>query len=269
MLNNEKKKMAPFIVAGIAMYFGGLLFSAINTSPIVKIVVLCLMILSVLSTIIGCFYYSKAKGHSGFWAVLGIFGLIGLLICAWMTDKNKIGSSANESNVNSGEILAWRRWSARSIDFLLGIGLFLGIIFAFSVISALLGHEVSDLDIPEGSDYFFGLLLYGFFDAVEYAIFGATLGKKICGIHVVDGSGNPIGRFDYFERDMRMCWRHIFPIFYISQCRRVKKGLPTSYDEGQEFQARATRNTRWFDGIIALIVFGIMIGLGIMGKIAG
>lgn len=39
--------------------------------------------------IIGCCYYSKAKGHHTAWGLLGLLSLIGLIILVCFTDKNK------------------------------------------------------------------------------------------------------------------------------------------------------------------------------------
>ncbi len=39
--------------------------------------------------IIGCCYYSKAKGHHAAWGLLGLLWLIGLIILVCFTDKNK------------------------------------------------------------------------------------------------------------------------------------------------------------------------------------
>lgn len=39
--------------------------------------------------IIGCCYYSKAKGHHAAWGLLGLLSLIGLIILVCFTDKNK------------------------------------------------------------------------------------------------------------------------------------------------------------------------------------
>lgn len=37
----------------------------------------------------GCWYYAKSKGRPGGWAILGVFGLIGLLVLALLPNRYK------------------------------------------------------------------------------------------------------------------------------------------------------------------------------------
>ena len=39
--------------------------------------------------IVGCCYYSKAKGHHSLWGLLGLLSIIGLIILVCFSDRNK------------------------------------------------------------------------------------------------------------------------------------------------------------------------------------
>lgn len=155
---------------------------------------------------------------------------------------------------------AWRRWTARLIDFWLGIwlaaALFLGLKFLSGITQIGLGFWTW-IAAPEHL-----ILFTAFFsDALVFSIFKTTLGKKICGISVCDLSGNRISRAGYFIRDLKVLLRGnclliplLSTIAHIVQYKRVEKGAASSYDEGCVFQARPTRGKRYDDLFLVIFV---------------
>lgn len=166
---------------------------------------------------------------------------------------------------------AWRRWAARMFD------LCLGCVFAF-VFGLIVGASSSTPWIVQPQNrvwvFLLGTGIVFFSDVAVFALFGQTLGKKICGIRVCDANGNPIGRWAYFGR----AWGVFLlgeglgiPFVCLGtelwQACRVGKGLPAAYDEGRVFQARSIRGKRSYDPALVIVsiltlilVFALMKG---------
>ena len=160
---------------------------------------------------------------------------------------------------------AWRRWTARQLDLILGC-CFLGIVLiALGYCSVVTGVGLDFWEwinaSPVNAWMFFVITIsMSFFaDALVYAIFKNTLGKKICGISICDMAGHRISAIDYLKRDFKVLiggyWIFILSIVpFMQQYSRVKVGDSTSYDKGCEYQARPTRKKTWFEIIRIVIV---------------
>lgn len=168
---------------------------------------------------------------------------------------------------------AWRRWTARLIDFWLGYVLALVLFYMLGYLSGItqigIGfwtwiaepeHQILDIILTTAIAFFS--------DAVVFAIFKTTLGKKICGISVCDLSGNRISESGYFIRDLNvllrgecLCIPLLSTIAYIVQYNRVGKGVAASYDEGCVFQARPTRGKTGYD--LFLVILALVVGVAI------
>ena len=166
---------------------------------------------------------------------------------------------------------AWRRWTARLIDFWLGLWLVLALFYGLSFFNGItqigLGFWTWMIAAPEHLilGIVLGIVLTSatafFSDALVFSIFETTLGKKICGISVCDLSGNRISRAGYFMRDLNVLFRGnclliplLSTIAHIVQYKRVEKGAASSYDEGCVFQARPTRGKKYYDLFLVIFV---------------
>lgn len=161
---------------------------------------------------------------------------------------------------------AWRRWTARLIDFWVGyvlaMALFYGLAYLSGVTQIGLGfwtwiaqpeHQIIDLVLTTAIAFFS--------DALVFSIFKTTLGKKICGVSVCDISGHRISGSGYLLRDLNVLFRGeclciplLCAIAYIIQYNRVAKGAASSYDEGCTYQARPTRGKTGYDIVLVIIV---------------
>lgn len=168
---------------------------------------------------------------------------------------------------------AWRRWTARMIDFWLGNMLAVALFYGLGILSGItqigLGfwtwiaapeHQILDIVLTSAIAFFS--------DALVFSIFKTTLGKKLCGISVCDLSGNRISGAGYFIRDLNVLLRGeclLIPILstiaLIVQYNRVGKGAASSYDEGCVFQARPTRGKKYYD--LFLVILVIIVGSAI------
>ena len=84
MIAKYETKSNGFIIAWLSLQLAGLLASIYLGDVGVLIALIggvCL--------IIGCCYYSKAKGHHAAWGLLGLLSMIGLIILVCFPDKNK------------------------------------------------------------------------------------------------------------------------------------------------------------------------------------
>lgn len=174
---------------------------------------------------------------------------------------------------------AWRRWAARMFDICLG-GVFACLLtftlVEFSGDSSMVLSFLKWLVQPQNRlfNFILGCGIVHFSDVVVFAIFGQTLGKKICGIRVCDADGNPIGRWAYFGRAWCVLLLGVglmLPLVSVGtqlwQASRVGKGLPAAYDEGRVFQARPVRGKRSYDPALVIVsiltlilVFALMKG---------
>ena len=184
--------------------------------------------------------------------------------------KSQMDTDAHQDSIvvlnNPSEFrnFAWRRWTARQLDWILGCCFLYIVMIAMFYCSYVTGVGVGFwkwIARPEnGWAYLIITTSVAFFaDALVYAIFKNTLGKKICGISICDVAGHRISGVEYLKRDLRVLiggyWIFILFIFpFMQQYNRVKVGEATSYDQGYKYQARPTRKETWFDTIMIVIV---------------
>lgn len=174
-----------------------------------------------------------------------------------MSDKNENKATGSTPE---GRNLAWRRFSARWIDWVLGVAV---------------GHGIFRLMCmckmsTEGALFsVICLICYFYFDVVEYLVFGNTLGKRIFAIRICRNSGDEVGRLVYLWRALAMTWFGLkfllWPIVCIHQYVRVSHGREASYDLHLGYKAVSTRSKKWYDSLIpiALILIplaGIFLG---------
>ena len=105
-----------------------------------------------------------------------------------------------------------------------------------------------------------------FASSVQYALFGGTFGKWICGVRVSDKQGNKLSRWGFFWRDIKVLvrgeWLRLWVLAAIGnviQYNRIVAGNPASYEAASPFRARPTREGRRYDILLVLLVF--MLGI--------
>lgn len=177
--------------------------------------------------------------------------------------SNAVHSMCSPAEYNN---FAWRRWTARCIDFQFGFGLAMILFFSLGLFSGVTGIGLEFWEWiaePEhrAVDYVMTTMLAFFSDSLVFAIFKQTLGKKICGISVCDMAGRRISVIGFLKRDIAVLFRGeclCLPLFSaianIVQYNRVSKGKSASYDEGCVYQSRPTRAKAWYDGVLAVAV---------------
>ena len=160
---------------------------------------------------------------------------------------------------------AWRRWTARGIDE------FIGAVAVFSVVMSI-GAFVSDSSEPSAVEEAMALValvlillalpLSIFASSIQYALFGGTFGKWICGVRVSDEQGKKLSRWGFFWRDIKVLvrgeWLRLWVLAAIGnviQYNRIVVGKPASYEASSPFRARPTREGRWYDILLVLLVF--------------
>ena len=84
MIAKYKTKSNGFIIAWLSLQLAGLL-ARIYLGDVGVLIAL----IGGVCLIIGCCYYSKAKGHHAAWGLLGLLSMIGLIILVCFPDKNK------------------------------------------------------------------------------------------------------------------------------------------------------------------------------------
>ena len=170
----------------------------------------------------------------------------------------------------------WPRFFARWLDWTLYIllsplySLVLGLLL-LPVVS--FGEEVMN-EASEGLGIFFiilavifGWLFLFFLDAIVYALFGNTLGKKLMGIQVLEADGRKVSRSRYFRRNLQVFLEGyalgIPPLFLISfiwQSERVYRGKPATYDARLGFQV--VSNGKSYVGFFVVVWITLMFLLG-------
>ena len=160
---------------------------------------------------------------------------------------------------------AWRRWTARGIDE------FVGAVAVFSGVMSI-GAFMSDSSEPSNAEEAMALVALAlilltlplsiFASSVQYALFGGTFGKWICGVRVSDEQGNKPTRWGFFWRDIKVLvrgeWLRLWVLALIGnviQYNRIVAGKPASYEASSPFRARPTREGRWYDILLVLLVF--------------
>lgn len=160
---------------------------------------------------------------------------------------------------------AWRRWTARGIDE------FVGTLVVFSMVMSI-GAFMSDPSKPSVVEEVMALVALAllllalplsiFASSVQYALFGGTFGKWICGVRVSDEQGNKLARWGFLWRDIKVLvrgeWLRLWVLALIGnviQYNRIVAGKPASYEASSTFRARPTREGRWYDILLVLLVF--------------
>lgn len=154
-----------------------------------------------------------------------------------------------------------RRWSARICDLWLG-GFIVGLAHVFLFPPNLGKNILTTLIFP---------FLYSFFalclEAIEYCVFGETLGKWAFSVTVLDSNGVKLGRAEYAKRllgiwiqGLAFCLPFIRLIPQIIQYRRLKKGKRASYDE--KAKRRVIQYELGFAKILVCILFALVIICG-------
>jgi len=85
MIPHYQKKSNRFILVWLLAKLGGLVMSVVLANDFGILI----QLLGSVCLIVGCVYYAKAKGHSGWWGLLALLSILGLIILACMTDKRK------------------------------------------------------------------------------------------------------------------------------------------------------------------------------------
>jgi uncharacterized RDD family membrane protein YckC len=162
---------------------------------------------------------------------------------------------------------AWRRFSARLIDvYLMMLVVMLPLIIGLVLLIPDFGAWLSG---PENKNSVVLALLAGpvifLADAVEFGIFGNTLGKALLNVRVVSLKDGTPTFTKYLKRNF-LVWAAglglslplVNLVAMFIQRRRLGKGKPASYDEGQ-FDVRAGPLTWW------RVVLALIIGFGLVG----
>ena len=164
---------------------------------------------------------------------------------------------------------AWRRWTARGIDE------FVGTLVVFCTVMSMAAF-MFDSSEPSTAEEVMALValvlillalpLSIFASSVQYVLFGGTLGKWICGVRVSDEQGNQPTRWGFFWRDIKVLvrgeWLRLWVLAAIGnviQYNRIVAGKAVSYEAVSPFRARPTREGRWYDILLVLLVF--MLGI--------
>ena len=222
-------------------------------------------------------------GRSGWWmliALIPIAGPIAMLIFLCGVSKpgeNEYGPNPCV-NVIEGEAMAdtieqnrstsesrnfaWRRFSARWVDWALGYATAVGICSGLGALRVPVNDTVIAL---------IALICYFYFDAVQWLIFGNTLGKRIFGVAVCRTSGEKLGRLVYLWRSLAMTWFGlkflVWPIVCIHQYIRVSHGREASYDDNLGYKVVSMRGKKWYDAIIPALLIALPLGAILLGAL--
>ena len=164
---------------------------------------------------------------------------------------------------------AWRRWTARGIDEFVGTLAVFGLVVSIGASMS----DPSEASVVEDVMALVALVLMLlalplsiFASSFQYALFGGTFGKWICGVRVSDEQGKKLSRWGFFWRDIKVLvhgeWLRLWVLALIGnviQYNRIVAGKPASYEAASPFRARPTREGRWYDILLVLLVF--MLGI--------
>ena len=164
---------------------------------------------------------------------------------------------------------AWRRWTARGIDE------FVGTLVVFCTVMSMAAFMFDSSEPSTAEDVMalvalvlmlLALPLSIFASSLQYALFGGTFGKWICGVRVSDEQGKKLSRWGFFWRDIKVLVRGerlrlwvLALIGNVIQYNRIVAGKPASYEASSPFRARPTREGRWYDILLVLLVFVLSI----------
>ena len=164
---------------------------------------------------------------------------------------------------------AWRRWAARGIDEFVGTLAVFGLVVSIGAFMS----DPSEASVVEDVMVLVALVLMLlalplsiFASSLQYALFGGTFGKWICGVRVSDEQGKKLSRWGFFWRDIKVLvrgeWLRLWVLALIGnviQYNRIVAGKPASYEASSPFRARPTREGRWYDILLILLVFVLAI----------
>ena len=164
---------------------------------------------------------------------------------------------------------AWRRWTARGIDEFVGTLVVFGVVMSIGAFMS----DSSESSVVEEVMALVALVLILlalpasiFGSSVQYVLFGGTFGKWICGVRVSDVQGEKLSRWGFFWRDIKVLvrgeWLRLWVLLLIGnviQYNRIVAGKSASYEVSSPFRARPTREGRWYDILLVLLVF--MLGI--------
>ena len=164
---------------------------------------------------------------------------------------------------------AWRRWTARGIDE------FVGTLVVFCTVMSMAAFMFDSSEPSTAEDVMalvalvlmlLALPLSIFASSLQYVLFGGTFGKWICGVRVSDEQGKKLSRWGFFWRDIKVLvrgeWLRLWVLVLIGnviQYNRIVAGKPASYEAASPFRARPTREGRWYDILLVLLVFVLAI----------
>lgn len=166
---------------------------------------------------------------------------------------------------------AWRRWTARAIDFYLGFVFMGALFFCAGMFSGRTGVGLGFWEWiaqPQNvwCDYVITTLGAYFSSTIVYVLFGTTLGKKMCGLLVADENGGRMAGWGYLVRESRvllfgewLCIPLLTLIGLINQYHMVTSAGHASYDDKwskRNFYSRPLRGKRGYD--IFLLIFTIV-----------
>ena len=160
---------------------------------------------------------------------------------------------------------AWRRWTARGIDEFVGTFVVFGVVMSIGAFMS----DSSESSVVEEVMALVALVLILlalplsiFASSVQYALFGGTFGKWICGVRVSNEQGIKLSRWGFFWRDIKVLvrgeWLRLWVLLLIGnviQYNRIVAGKPASYEASSPFRVRPTREGRWYDILLVLLVF--------------
>lgn len=161
---------------------------------------------------------------------------------------------------------AWKRWTARTIDFLIGSYLLVAICYGLGYLSGMTGVGRDFwvwVSLPENRiiDLVITTLFAFFSDSLFYAIFKTTPGKRLCGITVCSDTGKKPTGLQYLSRDLKILsvgegFLIPFVIFVtrLRQYERVVKGKHASYDELNPYKARYSRKMSRLEILLAILL---------------
>lgn len=105
---------------------------------------------------------------------------------------------------------AWKRWTARTIDFLIGSYLLVAICYGLGYLSGMTGVGRDFwvwVSLPENRiiDLVITTLFAFFSDSLFYAIFKTTPGKRLCGITVCSDTGENLRDSSIYQETLKSC----------------------------------------------------------------
>lgn len=167
----------------------------------------------------------------------------------------------------------WSRCAARSLDLLLESFL-IGLFFSFYVASIY--PEYLDWVGKPGHNTLVGIIVAPFafvLDALIYAVFGNTFGKKIMGFSIQKSSGDKLTVYEYFVRNMKV-WvlgnglglPLIAVLANAAQFRAIKTKGAALYDLNSDTVFVGKPPHVLLTSVVYLITFVFAIGMAVLAR---